>query len=78
MHASYAFNFYCGTRLDTGVGIKSERYSSSVIKYLLSLEMLDKTPLENIVCYSRTFENNLRIKQKFTTYLKQGYCVAPY
>ena len=35
-----------------------------------------RVPLESIVCYSHTFENNLRIKQKFTKYLKYSRCLA--
>ena len=29
-----------------------------------------RVPLESIVCYSHTFEDNFGIKQKFTKYLK--------
>ena len=32
--------------------------------------------LESIVCYSHTFENNLKIKQKLTKYLKESCCLA--
>ena len=35
-----------------------------------------KSPPESIVCYSHTFENNLRIKQKSTKYLKESCCLA--
>ena len=31
-----------------------------------------RDPLEIIVCYSDTFQNNLGIKQKFTKYLKES------
>ena len=33
-------------------------------------------PLESIVCFSNTFDNNLGIKQKFIKYLKESCCVA--
>ena len=29
-------------------------------------------PLERIVCYSHTFENDLGLKRKFTKYLKES------
>ena len=32
--------------------------------------------LERIVCYSHTFEHNLRIKRKFTKYLKESCCLT--
>ena len=35
-----------------------------------------RVPLETIVCYSYTFENNLGIKLKFTKYLKEICCMA--
>ena len=33
-----------------------------------------RVPLGSIVCYFHTFENNLGIKQKFTKYLREGFC----
>ena len=36
-----------------------------------------RVSLEGIVCYFHTFENNLRIQQKFTEYLKDS-CCSPY
>ena len=33
-------------------------------------------PLGRIVCYFRSFENNLGIKQKFTKYLKESFCLT--
>ena len=35
-----------------------------------------RVPLEGIVCYFRTFENNLGIKQTFTKYLKESCCLT--
>ena len=35
-----------------------------------------RAPLEPNVCYSHTFENNLRIKRKFTKYLKESCSLA--
>ena len=35
-----------------------------------------RDPLESVVCYSYTFEDNLGIKQKFAKYLKESCCVA--
>ena len=35
-----------------------------------------RVPLESIVCYSHTFENNLKIKQKFTKCLKESCSLA--
>ena len=33
-------------------------------------------PLESIVCYSHTFENNFGIEHKFTKYLKESCCLV--
>ena len=35
-----------------------------------------RVPLESIFCYSHTFENNWRIKYKFTKHLKESSCLA--
>ena len=35
-----------------------------------------RVPLERIVCYSHTFENNLGIKLKFTKKWKESFCMA--
>ena len=35
-----------------------------------------RVPLEIIVSYSPTFENNLGIKRNFSKYLNNSYCVA--
>ena len=35
-----------------------------------------RVPLESIVCYFHTFENNFGIKRLFTNYLKQNCCLA--
>ena len=35
-----------------------------------------KVPLESAGCYFHTFENNLRIKQKFTKYLRESCCLT--
>ena len=35
-----------------------------------------RVSLESVVCYSHTFENILRTKQKFTKYLKKSSCLA--
>ena len=45
-------------------------------KFLNSLTLRD--PLESVVCYSHTFEDNLGIKQKLAIYLKESCCVASY
>ena len=34
-----------------------------------------RVPLESIVCYFHTFENNFGIKRIFTNYLKQSFCL---
>ena len=35
-----------------------------------------RVPLESVVCYFHTFENNLEIKQKFTKYLMDSCCLV--
>ena len=35
-----------------------------------------RVPLESIICYSNTFENNSGTKQKCTKYLNESCCVA--
>ena len=35
-----------------------------------------RVPLESIVCYFITFENNLRIKNKLTRHLKESCCLT--
>ena len=35
-----------------------------------------RVPLESIVCYSHTFENNFGIRYKFTKYLKERWCLV--
>ena len=35
-----------------------------------------RDPLESVVCYSHTFQNNFGIKQKFTKYLKESCCLT--
>ena len=35
-----------------------------------------RVPLESIVCYSHTFENNMGIKLRFRKYLKESCCMA--
>ena len=42
----------------------------------LYVEFTLRVPLEIIVCYFHTYENNLGIKQKFTKYLKENCCLA--
>ena len=37
-----------------------------------------RDPLKYIVCHSHTFENNLRMMQHFTKYLKESCCIASY
>ena len=35
-----------------------------------------RVSLESDVCYSHTFENNFGIKQKFTKYLMENWCLV--
>ena len=35
-----------------------------------------RVPIESIVCYFHTFESYLRIKRKFTKYLKESCCLT--
>ena len=35
-----------------------------------------RVPLESIVCYSHTYENNYGIKHNFTNYLNESWCLV--
>ena len=35
-----------------------------------------RVPLASIICYFHILQNNLRIKQTFTKYLKESCCLA--
>ena len=57
----YYLSFYCWYNSYT---------KSSFGRYFNPFTLRD--PLEIIICYSDTFQNNLGIKQKFTKYLKES------
>ena len=64
----------CSPGLLLVVEVALEEAKMSYYKYLNLFTL--RFPLESIICYFRTFENNLGIEQTFTKYLMESCCLT--
>ena len=65
---------YCKIILNSQVIVRSIIDPDDNIARILNPFTL-RVPLESIVCYSHTFDNNFRMKLKLTKYLEESCCL---